>query len=604
MRGLTLIVGAGILAVVVAIVLVLREPPPGDEQPAGALTTTTTAPPSPTPTGKQFSDECGTFDTTTKEPYAVTGYFVVPTSDHCTWRRQLEAIHSVGGDTVIRIGTGLQPRSVDEDGYILDNDGKDRDRRYEKCMEDGRTCMQAAEADLKAANPRNRITWTYVYRTDEAFGPGLFRCPGMEHKIRMGKVVYYRLIAPDDGSDDPSCDYARQGRGYHLILIQASPTDSLTELLDLADQFGMRVFPALPLAPRDPASPTKANPRHIGTLTTLTRRILQDYGDRFRDRASLGGVYQPFEVQLRGWADPSKVPTLQVYAEQHLIVQQVLPGKPILISPYIDARRKVGFGATPNQVKKGFEALARTGVGIIAPQDGRGTGKGALYWPNWKNRPVDKRLRPVVGDTTYSKGYLGATRDYYRAMAAARDKLKSEDINVELWANVEAFEPAAPTPADACGHGSRGRTDKARLDAAVALAGPYVSKVISYMWSDFYTCGSPSLSEQLADDWQRPIAIEARHQGRGIQDGLDIRGYDLQGATVTVSWYGLDTPHVIDSAAVGWFDPNPPSPDLPAAVQHVWVPFDWSEVEKGTWLRVDVRGPSGLKAAQSIYCRA
>jgi hypothetical protein len=534
-----------------------------------------------------------------KEPYAVTGYFVVPTSDHCTWRRQLESIHSVGGDTVIRIGTGLQPRRVDEDGRVLDKAGEAPDPRYEACVEEEQTCVQAAEADLKAANPDNRITWTYAYRTDEAFGPGLFRCPGMEHTIRVGKVVYYRVIAPDDGSDSASCDYAKRGRGYHLILIQAAVTDSLTELLDLADQFGMRVFPALPLAPRDPVSPTKANPRHIGTLTTLTRRILQDYGDRFRDRASFGGVYQPFEVQLRGWSDPSKVPTLQVYAEQHLIVQQELPGKPILISPYIDARRKVAFGATPSQVKRGFEALARTGVGIIAPQDGRGTGKGALFWPNWKQRAVDERLRPEVGDTTYDKAYLGGTRDYYRAMAAARDELKEENINVELWANVEAFEPTGEV---ACGGGSRGQTDKARLDSAVALAGPYVSKVISYMWSNFYTCGSPSLAEQLATDWERPIAIEGRHQPRDIQDGLEIRGYHLYGAKVTLSWYGLDAPHVIDSSTIGWFDPSP-LPGLPAAVERLWVPFDWSAVEKGTWLRVDVTSPAGQKAFQSVYTR-
>ena len=102
MRGLTLIVGAGILVVVAAAAMVLRSGTLDAESAARAPKADSAVTPS-TPTGKAFSDRCGTFDTTMKEPYAVTGYFVVPTSDHCTWRRQLESIHSVGGDTVIRI---------------------------------------------------------------------------------------------------------------------------------------------------------------------------------------------------------------------------------------------------------------------------------------------------------------------------------------------------------------------------------------------------------------------------------------------------------------------------------------------------------------------
>jgi hypothetical protein len=282
-------------------------------------------------------------------------------------------------------------------------------------------------------------------------------------------------------------------------------------------------------------------------------------------------------------------------------VQQELPGKPILISPYIDARRKVGFGATPAQVKKGFEALARTGVGIIAPQDGRGTGKGALFWPNWKQQSVDARLKPVVGDATYDTAYVASTREYYRAMAEGRDELKKEGVNVELWANVEAFEPSGDVPCG--GQGSRGQTNKARLDSAVTLAGPYVSKVISYMWSDFFTCGSPSLAEQLATDWERPIAIEARHQARDIQDGLEIRGYQLKDTTVTVSWYGHATPEAIDTRSVGWYDPTP-LPDLPASVERLWIPFDWHSVPKNAWLRVEVTGANGQKASQAVFSRA
>lgn len=613
MRWLTLILGVAILAGVASVVIVLRDGPTGSgTAKAGQTFPASPAPPaspgstgspgSPSPEHSAFTDPCGTFDTAATTPYAVSGYWLIPTSDPCTWRRQLQAIHRLGGDTVVRLGFGLSPRPIDDDGNVLDQpksaeDAPKPDGRYAKCVENGMPCVKAAEKDLQAANPGNRITWTYVYRTDERFGPAIFRCPQMEHKIELNGAVFYRLVAPEDGSDDPTCDFSSKGRGYHVILISAGTQDSLTELLDLGDRFGIKVFPALPLAPRDPAESTRADPRHIGTLTTLTRRILQDYGARFKDRQSLGGVYQPFELQIRDWPDPGKVQTLQVYAEQHLIVEQELPGKPILVSPYIDSRRRLKYTSTPGQVAKGFKALARTGVGIIAPQDGRGTGKVGLYWPNWKNKPVDDRLKPVVGESTYATAYYGSTRDYYRAMAQARQELADEGRQVELWANVEAFEPSAT---EACGRqGTRGRTDKPRLDTQVTLAAPYVSKIISYMWSDFFTCGSPSLSEEIAADWDRPIPIEAQRRQRQIQDGLEIRGYHLGDAKITLSWSGLDTPRVVDSATVGWHDATP-IPGLPAGTEKIWIPVDWASVPEDVWVRVDVTSADGRKAAEAV----
>ena len=595
MRLLTVLLGVAIIAAVAAVVIVLREAPLGERSAAGTPTPSETR-------ASLFTDPCGTFDTGVRAPYAVTGYWLVPTSNECTWRKQLEAIHRVGGDTVIRLGTGLQARAVDDEGRVLTGD-REIDKRYEPCEEDGVPCLQAAERDLKKANPNNRVTWNYVYRTDERFGPGLLRCPSMERVIPVGDRVYYRLVAPEDGSDDPSCDFSKP-RNYHVILIQAAQEDSLPRLLDLADRFRMRVFPALPLAPRDPAQPTRANPTHIGTLTTLTRRILQDYGERFRDRDSLGGVYQPFELQLRemkfeGGKDDH--PTLKVYAEQHWIVEQELPGKPILVSPYLDARKSVGFAATPAQVARGFKALARTGVGIIAPQDSRGTGKVGLFWPDERDEPVDARLRPVVGDLTYGEAYHGSTRDYYRAMAQARQEVAEEGHEVELWANVEAFEPSADVP---CGNrGNRGATDKARLDTAVTLTGRYVSKIISYMWSDFFTCGSPSLADQITVDWNRPIPVDGVRKTRGIQEGLEIRGYNLNSTRVTISWEGQPVPKMLDVAAVGWHDPLPP-PGMPERTETVWVPLNWSEVPPDTWIRVEITTADGRSAAEPLHVKA
>ncbi|MEU4832376.1 DUF4434 domain-containing protein [Streptosporangium sp. NPDC023615] len=616
MRWLIAFLGAAILVAVAVFVVTM---PAGDDSPTGrstsaAASSRSAAPPAasspsasaPVPGTTEFTDPCGTFDTATRAPYAVTGYWLIPTADHCTWRRQFRAIHEVGGDTVIRIGWGLQARRLDDAGRVLSGDGE-IDPRYEPCEEDGVPCALAAENDLKAANPGNRVSWTFVYRTDEAFGPGLFRCPEFERRIVTRKTVFYRIVATDDGTDDASCANIRaKGRGYHVILVAGAHEDSLTELLDLGDKFGVKVFPALPLAPRDPAQKTRAAKQGTDTLTTLTRRILQDYGTRFQDRASLGGFYQPFELQMRdmkyaGDAEDDH-PTLKVYASQHGIVEQEMPGRPVLVSPYLDARRKRPFSATPKQVARGFEALARTGVGIVAPQDSRGTGKVGLFWPDERGKKVDERLRTVVGEETNGDAYHGSTRDYYREMYLARNRMVEQGHDVQLWANVESFEPSGGEEEPCAAGSGRGRTDKERLDTAVTQVGRYVSKVVSYMWSDFYTCGSPSLAEEIARDHDRPIAADAVRVRRDIQDGVEIRGYGIpMGSTVSITWEGREEPHVV---AVAGVDLTAPPPDLPLGMRTAWIPFDWSRVPEDTWIRLTVIAPDGRAAAGPLHVRA
>lgn len=593
MRWLLVLLGAAILAAVAAVIVVLPndEPPKKASQQVKATPTRT----EPTPKVSEITDDCGTFETKEKAPYAVTGYWITPKSNRCTWRHQLEDIHNLGGDTVIRIGYGLQFREPDDEGRVQTKDGQ-LDPLYKDCVEDGLSCRDAAERDLRQANPKNRVSRMYVYRTDESFGPGLFRCPQMEHKITVGKRVYFRVLTPmDGGSDDSTCDFTKP-RPYDMILVAGSDTDSLTQLLDLGEQFGVQVFPALPLAPRDPKTPTRANDKHMATLRTLTRRILQDYGARFADRASLGGVYQPFEVQMADTLADN--PTLEVYAEQHQIVEQELPGKPILISPYLDARKRVPFGQTPKQVAAAFVALAKTGVGIIAPQDSRGTGKVGLFWPDQRDTEVDARLRSVVGETTYGTAYHGSTRDYYREMSLARDQMVQAGLDVQLWANVEAFEPSGDRPC--APQGTRGKTDKERLDQAVTMAGRYVQKIVSYMWSDFMTCGSPSLETEITKDWQRPIAVDAIRRSRDIQDGLEVRGYHLKDGTITLQ-YGDELKELVISA-VGWLDEDPLE-DLPEGMQTAWVPFDWAQVPPDEWVKVGVKLPSGKATTEPLHVR-
>ncbi|MGN9845471.1 hypothetical protein ACTMTI_45860 [Nonomuraea sp. H19] len=122
---------------------------------ASKTTTPTPSNTEPTPAVSEFTDPCGTFDTGKKTPYAVTGYWITPKSTPCTWREQLQEIHRVGGDTIIRIGYGLQFRTVSDSGEVLAKGTVDA--LYEPCEEDGLNCHDAALRDLREANPGNRI---------------------------------------------------------------------------------------------------------------------------------------------------------------------------------------------------------------------------------------------------------------------------------------------------------------------------------------------------------------------------------------------------------------------------------------------------------------
>jgi hypothetical protein len=120
------------------------------------------------------------------------------------------------------------------------------------------------------------------------------------------------------------------------------------------------------------------------------------------------------------------------------------------------------------------------------------------------------------------------------------------------------------------------------------------------MWSDFFTCGSPSLSEQIAADWNRPLPVQAFPARRDIRDGLEIRGYHLERARVTLSWYGDAEPVAVDSAAVGWYD-GTPLDGQPDKVGRLWIPVDWSAVPDGAWVRVDLESPDGRKSNAPVF---
>ncbi|HEX4812065.1 MAG TPA: DUF4434 domain-containing protein [Nonomuraea sp.] len=433
-------------------------------------------------------DGCPPRDPRVPAPYAITGYWVIPRADRCVTRRMVEAIRALGGDTLVTFG----PR------FSVGGDPG--------CVVDGRPC-----ADVPGARH------VYSYATSEEFGPGFLRCPGLDRRIEREGRIHYRVTLAT------SCDSR-----VHDLVIVSTDGDGLGTLMAEAAAYGMGVFPGLPAAPQQAGKPWEPDHAHTAALNAFTARVLTDYRARFG--ASFAGVYQSFELAMRDRADDD--PIVALYAAQHQVVASVLPGTKILVSPYIDARRGRGF--PPAQAAEGLADIAATRAGLpmaVAVQDGRGTGKVPVHGAHERDARVEARLAPVVGDVSYAAAYHGSTREYVEAAA------RRVPPEVELWVNVEGFEP---TPAAGeCGRVDplplRGRTSKSRLDRQVMAVAAHATKIISYGWDPFFTCRSrhdtPSLADDIAAGWQQPIIVNATRHDRDGRPGTLVEGYHLRGGT-------------------------------------------------------------------------
>lgn len=111
----------------------------------------------------------------------------------------------------------------------------------------------------------------------------------------------------------------------------------------------------------------------------------------------------------------------------------------------------------------------------------------------------------------------------------------------------------------------------------------------------------PSLAEEIARDYNRPIAADAIRMQRDIQDGMEIRGYNIpMGSKVTITWEGQEEPRVVDVAGVNLTEPPP---DLPVRMGTAWIPFDWTQVPEDTWVKVSVAAADGRAATETLHVR-
>lgn len=497
-------------------------------------------------------DGCPPRDTRVTSPYAITGYWVMPRADVCVTRRTVEAIHSLGGDTLVTFG----PRF----------DAGPMEPEFAACRVDGRPCARV---------PGTRIRHVYTYVTSEEFGRSVLRCPGLDRRIESGGRVFYRV------SLAASC----AARVQDLVLV-STDGDGLGNLVEEAAAYGMRVFPGLPAAPQRRGKPWEPDLAHLAALNAFTARVLAGYRERFGGSAAFGGVYQSFELAMRerGPRDP----VLALYRAQHAAVAAALPGRKILVSPYIDARRGRGF--PPGQVPGGLAGIAATRAGApmaVAVQDGRGTGKVPVHGIEEGGSMVAPRLVPVVGRVRNADGYYGPTRDYIEAAAG------SVPAGVELWVNVEGFEPA---PAEGeCGRVEplplRGRTSKARLDQQIMATGGHAAKIISYGWEPFFTCqaspATPSLADDIANGGREPIIVNAYREERDGRPGITVEGYNLRGGTLRFTSPGGREVGV----AQRWHGPGRP--------ESAWAPY----VPSGPWTSVTATNAAGRTSTSGYVFR-
>ncbi|MFG1702756.1 DUF4434 domain-containing protein [Nonomuraea sp. M3C6] len=491
-------------------------------------------------------EQCPVRDARVAAPYPISGYWVMPRADPCVSRRMVEAIHAIGGDTLITFG----PRF---------NAGPDPD--FDDCLVDGRPC-----ADVPG------VRHVYTYATSEEFGPGMLRCPGLDRRIESRGRIFYRISLAVSCAD-PVRD---------LVLV-STDGDGLGNLMTEAAAYGMTVFPGLPAAPQREGKTWEPDPAHTGALNAFTARVLADYRTRFGGSAAFGGIYQSFELAVRDRSD--KDPVIELYAAQHAVVAATLPGKKILVSPYIDARRGRGF--PPEQVEAGMADIAGTRAGApmaIAIQDGRGTGKVPVYGVHEGDAKVVPRLAPVVGDVSNGQAYYGATRDYIEAAA------RRVPAGVELWVNVEGFEP---TPADGeCGRVEplplRGRTTKERLDQQVMAAGTHAGKIISYGWDPFFTCqaryDTPSLADDIVSEWQQPIIVGASRKEMNGRAGILVEGYNLRGGTLR-----FDPPGTVVKQE--WY--------ARGRLESAWAPY----APSGPWTSITATNAAGHSSTSAYVIR-
>ena len=256
-------------------------------------------------------------------------------------------------------------------------------------------------------------------------------------------------------------------------------------------------------------------PAYLQLVQREARDVQRRFGPLLAGRTgTILGVYQTHEMIVSGstfWRQEYRF-----YDQIAEILHSSLgPDYQVVVSPYWDVN-KDSANLTSRQTMDGIAALARTGIDVVAPQEGRGTGKCACFTEEEANVPifeVDPNLAryPNVrgGNLTFREQFWASTSELFAAaratVNAANAHNRSAARQLALWFNLEAFEHTRENPH--CGAADTDRTNASRVERSWQLVRdaplapgtqpPVVDALITYMWDPFFTCTPEGYRESL-----------------------------------------------------------------------------------------------------------
>lgn len=535
---------------------------------------------------------CGTpYDKAVTAEYPIRGTWMYARSA-CGWQNTLQDFHRIGGTTVLNFAPHLT-RHADPSTVATG------------CTTaEGASCVQQARQEIGNTRIRNWLSYDF----GEHYGSAI-ACPnGLDRKIETvvdgTPKVFWRIVLPSDGQ--AACDYSSGSFDVLFVQYDANAIESTTAMLTVADHLGMDAYLGAPAFPVVSGQEWRIDDAMLASHRDWARRVYADWNTRHAGHGSFRGAYQTYEVLLGSTYDASD----HEYGRDANLFRSLNPGGKYVISPYLFLLKDgLGNALTIEQTANGFRRLAAAGIDVIAPQDGRGTGNAAYYWPGQATQTVgavDARLGHyprVEASASFSSQYTGSIRDVFNALAVAKNEFNQGGRRVDLWANVEAFEEDTESPDYAgCSYISLSSTTKSRMDRALTFVTGHVDRVISFMYDPLFTCperfGLP-LQQAIESDHDRPI-ITGAFFWDAPSTGIVVNGHGIgAGTELQITWYDSNWNLQTQRLAPGWIYPGGAGP----GIDSIWVPFPRSNLAPGFFIYVGAMKttPSGMKSTTENF---
>lgn len=349
---------------------------------------------------------------TVDSPHAIEGAWMFGRKKACDWQDVLEKFHRAGGTWIWQFGPELRPRTQQD---------LEADPAFSGCSSGRNSCVQAAVDQIGAS----RIQGFLSYSFGQSYSAAIVQCPSLDEQITIEAITWHRIVLPT-ASSQGSCPTS--GKVYVLFAAN-DESDSGQLMLQAADAPGMKVMAGMPGIAHSTVYAWDVEPALLPATREWSRRVYADYAQRAVAHPSFAGVYQTFEVPLTGSGLDAAYSTHGELADSF---HGMLPGRLFALSPYWASNKQHG-NTTAGDVAAGVARLAKLGIDVIAPQDGRGTSKGALYWPYEKDVPiaqVDPQLAKastVPSGATLAQTYNASTRELYASASTCRGRQPARD---------------------------------------------------------------------------------------------------------------------------------------------------------------------------------